>query len=174
MLERRQPVRQNQHQVTEWYLRRFSYLAGASGPKLHTYSKRLRVFDTAYPARFLARTNDHSVEIERALAQIEGPAAAAADALAARAVALQPGLYAIGNEEDESAAEDPADIGTFDETRLVRLPRQIRLPRDVDALALAKFIALMFFQVAHCRGRIDPSRCSGTRGRHQRCSGLWH
>ena len=73
-------VSERQHRISEWYLRAFAHQTPASGPRLATYNKRTAHFAEEYPARFLARRGDHSVEIERALAEIEGPAARAATA----------------------------------------------------------------------------------------------
>ena len=135
---------QNQHRVTEWYLRRFSHQTRANGPELDTYSKATGKFGTAYPARFLARMDDHSADVERRLAAIEGPAAAAADTLAQYAVSLRPGLYAIGDEDLTTSPEELTEVGLIEGMRILTTQRQIRLPPGVDLIALAKFLALMF------------------------------
>ena len=135
---------QNQHRITEWYLRGFSYATASSGPQLATYNKRTGTFGTAYPPSFLARLNNHSAEIEQALSRIETPAASAVRALLARVAPLAPGLYALGDEDAPDADLEFLEAGLFEDVKVTVPARQIRLPEPTEQLALAKFLVLMF------------------------------
>jgi hypothetical protein len=133
-----------QHVISAWLLRSFARRA-PGGHVLAAYDKATDSYEEVSVAQFLAEVDAHPLGVELDIQQIEGPAARAALLLAKRTKTLPRGLYAVvGSNDPIQIDELPASARVLEGAMLLLSGQQLPSPTDVDRLALARFVALMY------------------------------
>jgi len=135
----------DQHVISRWLLRAFAR-PGPGGAGLIQYDKKTDAYQETSPDAFLVEVDAHSPEIERGIERIETPASQAARRLAKRTRTLPPGFYAVVDQDEDirAAGDGLADVGVVEGMRLLVSRFQIPSPSQVDRLALARYIGLMY------------------------------
>jgi Protein of unknown function (DUF4238) len=135
-----------QHVISEWLLKRFASDT-LGGLTLAVFDKTTSATRDVPPSRFLALIDDHSVEVERELGRLEGPAALAVARLLERAEPVAPGLYAIHGDEDHITCDPGLRLAhpePVEDMVLLTTDRSLAEPPPDDRRAIARYLGLMF------------------------------
>jgi hypothetical protein len=149
----------DQHVISAWYLRAFARRVGRT-PTLFVYDKATDRIEQASVDDFLAETDAHSPETERAIGALEGPASEAARRLAKRVKVLPPGMYAVVEPGAITVSAGPTHFtaGRSGPTTLVVSRYQLSSPSARDVVALSAYAGLMYWRAPKVQTSIAAMR----------------
>ncbi|MGO9180060.1 MAG: DUF4238 domain-containing protein [Candidatus Limnocylindrales bacterium] len=153
-----------QHIVSRWLLEDFGHDA-KGGRRLWVYQKGTGQLRERAASETLIEVDAHSIEVERRLQKLEGPAANAARTLGGRLADLPSGFCLLEGDVDRPEPEHPMRaVGRFDDFELFTTDRQRALPAPADRHALADFIALAFARAPGVGRAMDKITLESVRG----------